>query len=202
MAEVAKICAREFGFDKAIYAVTREEWARADRKQSVSRTLSRSRNSCTRPFWPTNPAEGKGRGAACVRERRRAHRGRRQGRLYPHARWLRHVEAGGEIRQGDRRAQHRAQLEHGDRAGEDGRRHQVTSSSLARIEPAARNAVSVRYQLPVLAIDAQGSAFSSAGPFCNSSIEMPSGDLMKAMLPSRGGRLMVTPPSIRRWQVS
>jgi uncharacterized protein (DUF1697 family) len=24
--EVAKICAREFGFDKAIYAVTREEW--------------------------------------------------------------------------------------------------------------------------------------------------------------------------------
>ena len=24
--EVAKICAREFGFDKAVYAVTREEW--------------------------------------------------------------------------------------------------------------------------------------------------------------------------------
>lgn len=25
--EVAKVCAKEFGFDKAIYAVTREEWA-------------------------------------------------------------------------------------------------------------------------------------------------------------------------------
>ena len=34
------------------------------------------------------------------------------------------------------------------------------------------------------------------------SIEMLSGDLTKAMLPSRGGRLMVTPLSIRRWQVS
>jgi hypothetical protein len=38
-----------------------------------------------------------------------------------------------------------------------------------------------RYQLPVLGIEAQGSAFSFAAPFCSNSIEMPSGDLMNAM---------------------
>ena len=58
------------------------------------------------------------------------------------------------------------------------------------------------YQLPVFAIEAQGSRGGSASPFCSSSIEMPSGDLTNAMRPSRGGRLMVTPPSIRRWQVA
>ena len=39
-------------------------------------------------------------------------------------------------------------------------------------------------------------------PFCSSSIEMLSGERTKAMWPSRGGRLMVTPPSISRWQVA
>ena len=58
------------------------------------------------------------------------------------------------------------------------------------------------YQLPVFAIEAHGSAFGRAGPFCSNSIEILSGDLTKAMLPSRGGRLIVTPLSIRRWQVS
>ena len=51
-------------------------------------------------------------------------------------------------------------------------------------------------------IEAQGSAFGFASPFCSSSIEMPSGLFTKAMKPSRGGRLMVTPLSIRRWQVA
>ena len=36
MADVAKITKEEFGFDKAIYAVTREEWGEADRQQPVS----------------------------------------------------------------------------------------------------------------------------------------------------------------------
>jgi hypothetical protein len=58
------------------------------------------------------------------------------------------------------------------------------------------------YQLPVLAIDAHGSAGGSAAPSWSSSIEIPSGDLTKAMRPSRGGRLIVTPWSWRRWQVS
>ena len=40
---------------------------------------------------------------------------------------------------------------------------------------------------------AQGSAGGSAPPICSSSIEIPSGDFTKAMRPSRGGRLMVTP---------
>ena len=37
------------------------------------------------------------------------------------------------------------------------------------------------HQLPVFAIEAQGSAFGFASPFCSSSIEMPSGLFTKAM---------------------
>ena len=51
------------------------------------------------------------------------------------------------------------------------------------------------YQLPVLGIEAQGS-LGSRWPSCSSSMEMPSGERMKAMWPSRGGRLMVTPAAI------
>ena len=58
------------------------------------------------------------------------------------------------------------------------------------------------YQLPVFSIDSHGSAGSRAGPFCSSSIEMPSGERTNAMWPSRGGRLIVTPAAIRAWQVA
>ena len=47
-----------------------------------------------------------------------------------------------------------------------------------------------------------GSVGSSALPFCKSSMEMPSGERMNAMWPSRGGRLMVTPFSCRPAQVA
>ena len=57
-----------------------------------------------------------------------------------------------------------------------------------------------RYHSPVFGIDAQGSRGGIAAPFCKSSMEMLSGDRTNAMRPSRGGRLMVTPPSISRWQ--
>ena len=55
--------------------------------------------------------------------------------------------------------------------------------------PPARN----DHQAPVFSIDFHGSAAGLAGPFCSSSIEIFSGERTKAMLPSRGGRLMVTP---------
>lgn len=54
------------------------------------------------------------------------------------------------------------------------------------------------YQLPVLAIEAQGSAGASAPFFCSSSTEMPSGDRTNAIWPSRGGRLIITPISAKR----
>jgi diguanylate cyclase (GGDEF)-like protein len=50
-----------------------------------------------------------------------------------------------------------------------------------------------RHQVPVFGIEAHGSAFGNAEPFCSSSIEMLSGERMNAILPSRGGRLIVTP---------
>ena len=53
-----------------------------------------------------------------------------------------------------------------------------------------------RYQLPLLGIEAQGSLGARASPCCSNSIEIPSGERMKAMYPSRGGRLMVTPATI------
>ena len=52
------------------------------------------------------------------------------------------------------------------------------------------------YQTPVLGIEDQGSSGGSAGPRCRSSIEIPSGERTNAMCPSRGGRLIVTPPFI------
>lgn len=52
------------------------------------------------------------------------------------------------------------------------------------------------YHFPVFFMDAHGSAGGSGSPFCNSSMEMLSGDRTKAILPSRGGRLITTPESI------
>jgi pimeloyl-ACP methyl ester carboxylesterase len=49
------------------------------------------------------------------------------------------------------------------------------------------------YQAPMFSMAVQGSAGTRAAPFCRSSMEMPSGERTKAMRPSRGGRLMVTP---------
>jgi hypothetical protein len=58
------------------------------------------------------------------------------------------------------------------------------------------------YQEPVLAMLVQGSAGASAPPAWSSSMEMLSGVRMKAMRPSRGGRLIVTPRAMKALQVS
>jgi hypothetical protein len=58
------------------------------------------------------------------------------------------------------------------------------------------------YQWPVFGIEDHGSAGGFGSPFCNSSIECRSGERTKAMLPSRGGRLMVTPIFISLSQVA
>jgi hypothetical protein len=68
--------------------------------------------------------------------------------------------------------------------------------------PELARKLTASYQLPVLGMEAQGSCGARASPACSSSMEMPSGERTKAMCPSRGGRLMVTPPSIRRWQAA
>jgi hypothetical protein len=58
------------------------------------------------------------------------------------------------------------------------------------------------YQWPVFGIEDHGSAGGFGSPFCNSSIECRSGERTNAMLPSRGGRLMVTPIFISLSQVA
>jgi hypothetical protein len=58
------------------------------------------------------------------------------------------------------------------------------------------------YHEPVFAIETQGSCGALGWLFCKSSMEMPSGERMKAIWPSRGGRLMVTPASISLAQVA
>jgi hypothetical protein len=58
------------------------------------------------------------------------------------------------------------------------------------------------YHEPVFAIELQGSCGAFGPPFCKSSMEMPSGERIKAIWPSRGGRLMVTPASISLRQVA
>src|SRR5690349_19089168 len=49
------------------------------------------------------------------------------------------------------------------------------------------------HHFPVFGIDSQGSLGGSGAPFCRSSMECLSGERTKAICPSRGGRLMVTP---------
>lgn len=58
------------------------------------------------------------------------------------------------------------------------------------------------YQWPVFGIDAHGSCGGFGSPFCSNSIECRSGERTNAMLPSRGGRLMVTPAFISFSQVA
>jgi len=50
----------------------------------------------------------------------------------------------------------------------------------------------------VFGIERHGSLGGRAAPFCNSSIECLSGERTNAMVPSRGGRLMVTPAFMSR----
>jgi len=59
-----------------------------------------------------------------------------------------------------------------------------------------------RYQFPVFGIEDHGSFGGSGLPFCSSSTDCLSGERTNAMLPSRGGRLMVTPPFISFSQVA
>ena len=54
------------------------------------------------------------------------------------------------------------------------------------------------HHTPLLGIEVHGSCGGRGPPFCRSSIEILSGERMKAMWPSRGGRLIVTPAFIRR----
>src|SRR5215475_10330126 len=83
---------------------------------------------------------------------------------------------------------------------------EVRAQFLARAPFLARDPVGISekfvqgYQWPVFGIEVQGSAGGLGSPFCNSSIECRSGERTKAMLPSRGGRLMVTPIFMRRSQ--
>ena len=58
------------------------------------------------------------------------------------------------------------------------------------------------YHEPVLGMLVQGSEGGSAPPACSSSMEMPSGVRTKAIRPSRGGRLIVTPWAMNALQVS
>src|SRR5205814_887745 len=84
------------------------------------------------------------------------------------------------------------------------------SGTAARVpsrSPAAHTRANVAggfwlYQEPLLAMLVQGSAGGSAPPACSSSMETPSGVRMKAMRPSRGGRLIGTPRAMNALQVS
>src|SRR6185369_13809610 len=82
-----------------------------------------------------------------------------------------------------------------DSAGAGHRRLDERMLGPDEVEPAA---VGPAYHSPVFGIAAHGSAEASAAPFWRSSIEILSGLRTNAMRPSRGGRLMVTPASIRR----
>ncbi len=65
-------------------------------------------------------------------------------------------------------------------------------SSVAKAQPAT----GLAHHFPVFGIEIHGSFGGNGEPFCRSSIECLSGERTKAMLPSRGGRLIVTPAFI------
>jgi hypothetical protein len=58
------------------------------------------------------------------------------------------------------------------------------------------------HQCPVLGIEVHGSFGGSGAPFCSNSIDCLSGERTNAIMPSRGGRLIVTPAFIRFSQVA
>jgi len=58
------------------------------------------------------------------------------------------------------------------------------------------------HHCPLFGMESHGSFGGKASPACRSSIEILSGDRTKAMCPSRGGRLMVTPAFISRSHVA
>ena len=60
VARIAEICAQEFGFDKAVYAITRAEWASiiANTRQTASAGRSSRRNSTGVSACPTRRATG------------------------------------------------------------------------------------------------------------------------------------------------
>ncbi len=64
------------------------------------------------------------------------------------------------------------------------------------------NQIAQSYHFPVFGIDFHGSWGGSGAPFCRSSIDCLSGERTNAIMPSRGGRLMVTPPFIKRSHVA
>ena len=72
----------------------------------------------------------------------------------------------------------------------------------ADADPFHRHDRPARYHSPTFFIEAHGSCCGRGAPACRSSIEMASGERTKAMWPSRGGRLMLTPASMSLWQVA
>src|SRR5882672_3020287 len=82
------------------------------------------------------------------------------------------------------------------------RRARLDDESVARMARTCTKNWCKAYQWPVFGIEVHGSAGGFGWPFCNSSIECRSGERTNAMLPSRGGRLMVMPAFIRRSQVA
>lgn len=62
----------------------------------------------------------------------------------------------------------------------------------------SENFAAKHHHVPVLAIEDHGSRSARAAPFCRISIEMLSGEVTKAIRPSRGGRLIVRPASPNR----
>ena len=83
-----------------------------------------------------------------------------------------------------------------------GRHPRLASSARPGLYRRGRGLAADPHHAPTFGIDTHGSAGVSAGPAWSSSMEMPSGERTKAIRPSRGGRLMTTPPSFRRWQVA
>ena len=83
--------------------------------------------------------------------------------------------------------------------------HQRTAGLRARRREGLRGLLKAGsgslYQVPSFGIEAHGSSTGSEPPSCSSSIEIPSGDRMNAMRPSRGGRLITTPCSCSDRQV-
>ena len=90
----------------------------------------------------------------------------------------------------------------GDRVGDLVEHFEALDEGEGVTKPPEAEARRTAHHVPVFAMDAQGSAGGLGEPSCSSSMEIPSGDLTKAMFPSRGGRLITTPAACRRAQVS
>jgi hypothetical protein len=172
-----------------------------------ARPLKSQSSDFVKDFWralrESNPCFRRERAASwTARRRARTTRKRRcgEGATYKEVSRLRQGARRGRLFRRTGAKSDRGKLGVPDR--KDGSQASLAPAFVQSNMSAARNPRAPAHQCPVLGIEVHGSLGGSAAPFCSSSMDCLSGERTNAIMPSRGGRLIVTPAFISFSQVA